>query len=130
MILLLSVLYLHCCELIAFRAKFNCLILFPCFLSFNIVHSEIPYSSVSCYVDTSYLTFIAIQLTCCHVIWDLCVWNLVTDCKQFYVYIYINVENKKRSGGLRLRRPYSNQFRFVKCAEFCSRNNANISNYS
>ena len=32
---------------------------------------------------------------------------------------------KERPGGLRFRRPYSNQHRFVKEAEFCSINNAN-----
>ena len=38
-----------------------------------------------------------------------------------------HLEPKKHPGGLRLRRPYSNQHRSVKGTEFRSRNNANTS---
>ena len=47
--------------------------------------SGIPCSSVWHFVETSFLTFIAIQLTGCHVIQDLGVGNLETDYKRFYI---------------------------------------------
>ena len=43
--------------------------------------SGIPHSSISHFVETSYLTFIAIQLTGCHVMRDLGVGILETDYK-------------------------------------------------
>ena len=46
---------------------------------------EIPCSIVSCFAETSYLTFIAIQLTGCHMMRDPDVGNLGTDCWQFYI---------------------------------------------
>ena len=53
--------------------------------------SGIPWSSVSHFVGTSYLTFIAIQLTGCHVMQHLAVGILETDCKQFYMCLYVCV---------------------------------------
>ena len=44
----------------------------------------IPCSSVSCYVETSYLIFMTIQLIDCHVMWDLGVGNCETDSEQFF----------------------------------------------
>ena len=49
------------------------------------VCSEIPCSSVSRFMETSYLTFIAIQLTGCHVLPDLGAGNLEKDYKQFCI---------------------------------------------
>ena len=41
-------------------------------------------------METSHLTFIGIQLTGCHVMWDLGVGNLETDYKHF-TYVYMRV---------------------------------------
>ena len=53
--------------------------------------SGIPWSSVSHFVGTIYLTFIAIQLTGCHVMQHLGVGILETDYKQFYMCLYMYV---------------------------------------
>ena len=45
-------------------------------------------SIVSRFVETSYLTFIAIQLTGCHMMRDLGVENLGTDYKQLYIFSF------------------------------------------
>ena len=42
-------------------------------------------------METSYLTFIEMQLTGCHVMRDLGVENLETDYKQFYICVYVCV---------------------------------------
>ena len=42
-------------------------------------------------MESSYLTFIGIQLTDCHVMRDLGVGNLETDYKQFYICVYVCV---------------------------------------
>ena len=47
------------------------------------VSSEIPYSSVFRYLKTSYLSFIAIQLTGCNEIRDLSGENAGTDYQVF-----------------------------------------------
>ena len=49
------------------------------------VCSEIPCSIVSRFAETSYLNFIEIQLTGCHMMQDLDVGNLGTD--SFFVYL-------------------------------------------
>ena len=53
--------------------------------------SAIICSSVSHFVETSYLTFIAIQLTGSHVMRHLCERNLETDYKQFPICVYLCV---------------------------------------
>ena len=47
---------------------------------------EIPCSSVSCFVKTSYLTFITIHLTSCHEMQDLGVGKFRTNNKQFFFW--------------------------------------------
>ena len=54
------------------------------------VCSAIPYSSVSCFVESSYLTFSAIQLNGCHEILDLCAGNGETDYKKFYIFFFLS----------------------------------------
>ena len=56
--------------------------------------SEISCSSVSHFVKTSHLTFIGIQLTGYHVMWNLGVGNLETDYKHFtcvYMCVFVCV---------------------------------------
>ena len=50
---------------------------------------EIPCSSVSHFVETSYCTFIAIKVTGSHVMQDLSVGNLETNDKQFSICLYM-----------------------------------------
>ena len=59
----------------SFEYHFNSLLL----AFFTGVCSEIPYSIVSRFAETSYLNFIEIQLTGCHMMRDLGVGNLGTD---------------------------------------------------
>ena len=76
--------------ILPFQYHFNSL-LFADFITQ--VCCEIPCSSISHFVKTSYLTFRAIQQTGCHVMQDPGVANLGTDYKQFYfnflIYFYL-----------------------------------------
>ena len=51
--------------------------------------SEIPCSNISHFLETSYLNFITIQLTGCHVMRDVGVGILETDYKYFYMSLYM-----------------------------------------
>ena len=53
--------------------------------------SGIPCSSVLHFVETSYLIFIAVQLTGCHVMWHLGAGNSETDDKQSYICVYVGI---------------------------------------
>lgn len=51
------------------------------------IKTLLRYTTVLHYVETSYLTFIVIQMTGCHEMRDLRVGNLETDYKQFYIFL-------------------------------------------
>ena len=55
------------------------------------VCSEISSSIVSRFAETSYLNFIEIKLTGCHMIWELSVGNLGRDYKQFDIFSFFVV---------------------------------------
>ena len=61
------------------------LIYFHLLTFINIVCSEIPCSIVSCFVEASYLTFVALQLTGCHMMRYLGVLNIRTN-YRFYIF--------------------------------------------